>query len=97
MREAIPIVRALCAEHDIVGFELVELDPLLDPTYRSALNSGYIMHACLVGVAMRKQGITDGKYLSELSVEHKQPMAGIEAKKAGKHEEVDPDFAKPKR
>lgn len=97
MREAIPLVRALCAEHDIVGFELVELDPLLDPTYRSALNAGYIMQACLTGVAMRKEGITDGKYLSELSTEHHQPQAGIEGKKAGKREEVDPDFAYPQR
>ena len=55
------------------------------------------MQACLTGVAMRKEGITDGKYLSELSTEHHQPQAGIEGKKAGKREEVDPDFAYPQR
>jgi agmatinase len=55
MREAIPIVRRLCAENDLVGFEIVELAPILDPTYRSALNANFIMHACLTGVAMRKR------------------------------------------
>ena len=65
MREAIPIVRGLCAQNDIIGFEIVELDPLLDPTYRSALNSNFILHACLTGVAMRKEGIEDPNYLSD--------------------------------
>lgn len=73
MREAIPIVRGLCAENQLVGFEIVELDPLLDTSYRSALNANYIMHACLTGVAMRKQGITDGSYLSDLSTDDQLP------------------------
>ncbi|MDX1406444.1 MAG: agmatinase family protein, partial [Woeseiaceae bacterium] len=30
-REAFPIVRRLCAEKNVVGFELVELNPLVDP------------------------------------------------------------------
>ncbi len=93
MREAIPIVRRLCAENDLVGFELVELDPLLDNTYRSALNGNFILHACLTGVAMRKKGITQPHFLSEVSTEHMQPEAGTEARKAGRSEEVDPDYA----
>lgn len=95
MREAIPIVRGLCTENDIIGFELVELDPLLDSTYRSALNANFIMHACLTGIAMRKEGITEGDYLSELTTEHMQPNAGQKAKKKGLHEAVDADYAKP--
>lgn len=95
MREAIPIVRRLCAENDLVGFELVELDPLLDNTYRSALNGNFIMHACLTGVAMRKKGITQPHFLSEISTEHMQPEAGIKAREAGTAEEVDPDYANP--
>lgn len=90
MREALPMVRALCAENDMVGFEIVELDPLLDPSYRSALNANYILHACLTGVAMRKKGITDGKFLSELTTEHMQPQAGIDGENQGKAEVVDP-------
>ncbi len=93
MREALPIVRRLCAENDLIGFDLVELDPLLDTSYRSALNANYIMHACLTGIAMRKQGIDVPGFLSELTTEHGQPAAGIEGAKRGKAEVVDPDYA----
>ncbi len=95
MREAIPIVRALCAESEMIGFEVVELDPLLDNTYRSALNANYIMHACLTGIAMRKEGITDGAYFSELSTEHNQPAAGEQGLRDGDAEEIDPSYGRP--
>jgi arginase len=97
MREAIPIVRGLCAQNDIIGFEIVELDPLLDPTYRSALNSNFILHACLTGVAMRREGIEDPYFLSELTTEHMQPQAGEKARKEGLREEIDTNYAKPKK
>jgi len=93
MREALPIVRRLCAENDLVGFELVELDPLLDGSYRSALNGNFVMHACLTGIAMRRQGIKDPGFLSELTTEHMQPGAGLQGAKDGKAEKVDPDYA----
>ncbi len=70
MREAIPIVRRLCAETEVIGFEIVEVDPLLDTTYKTALNANFIMHACLTGIAMRKKGITQVNYLSDLTTEH---------------------------
>lgn len=89
MREAIPIVRGLCAQNDIIGFELVELDPLLDNTYRSALNANFIMHACLTGIAMNKQGITDPHYLSDLTTEHQQPESGEKAAAEGLAEPID--------
>ncbi|MFT2092877.1 agmatinase family protein [Paraglaciecola sp. 2405UD69-4] len=95
MREAIPIVRALCTENEMVGFEIVELDPLLDSTYRSALNANFIMQACLTGIAMRHQGITEGDYLSELTTEHMQPMAGEKAKAQGLAESIDSQYATP--
>lgn len=94
MREAIPIVRALCTESEMVGFEVVELDPLLDSTYRSALNANFIMHACLTGVAMRHEGITDGSYLSDLSTDDKQPGAGRTGQKNGDAEEIDPNYGR---
>ncbi len=97
MREAIPIVRGLCAQNDMVGFEIVELDPLLDPTYRSALNSNFVMHACLTGIAMRKEGIADPHYFSELTTEHMQPEAGIKGREEGLREEVDVNYAKPQQ
>ncbi len=96
MREAIPIVRALCAESEMVGFEVVELDPLLDNTYRSALNANYIMHACLTGVAMRREGITDGGYFSELSTDDQQPSSGENAPRSDDAEEVDPQYGRPR-
>ena len=70
MREAITIVRRLCAESNVVGFDLVELHPALDPTYKTTLNSAHIMKACLVGLAMNRKGLTDPHYLSPLSSEH---------------------------
>ena len=76
-----------------MGFEIVELDPLLDNTYRSALNANYILHACMTGVAMRRKGITDPGFLSELTTEHMQPGAGIAGEKDGKTEKLDPSYA----
>ncbi len=70
MREAITIVRRLCAESNVVGFDLVEFHPALDPTYKTALNSTHIMKACLVGLAMNRKGLTAVHYLSPLSSEH---------------------------
>lgn len=96
MREALPIVRGLCAQNDIVGFELVELDPLVDSTYRSALNAAHITHACLTGIAMNRQGITDPYYLSPLATDHMQPEAGRKAAEEGKAEEIDPDYGRPR-
>jgi len=71
-REAFPIVRRLCAESNVVGFELVELNPLVDPTYVSAMNANRIVRECLTGMAMRKLGLTDKHYLSPLSTDHGQ-------------------------
>jgi agmatinase len=70
MREAISIIRRLCAESNVVGFDLVELHPALDPTYTTSLNSAHIIKACLTGLAMREEGLTAEHYLSPLSSEH---------------------------
>jgi agmatinase len=70
MRESITIVRRLCSESNVVSFDLVELHPALDPTYASVLNSAHIVKACLTGLAMRKEGLTDPHYLSPVSSEH---------------------------
>jgi arginase len=72
MREAVPIIRRLCAETDVVGFDIVEIAPALDPNYTTTLNSAYIVKACLTGLAMRKLGLTQPHYLSPLSSEHGQ-------------------------
>jgi len=69
-REAFPIVRRLCAESNVVGFELVELNPLVDQTYVSAMVGNRVVRECLTGVAMRKRGLTDPHYISPLAAEH---------------------------
>lgn len=70
MREAITVVRRLCAESNVVGFDLVELHPALDPTYKTSLNSAHIVKACLTGLAMNRKGMTAKHYLSPLTSEH---------------------------
>lgn len=70
MRESITIVRRLCAESNVIGFDLIELHPALDPTYMTTLNSAHIVKACLTGLAMNKEGLTARHYLSPVSSEH---------------------------
>ena len=69
-REVFPIVRNLCSMNQVVGFEIVELNPLVDPGYTTALNATRVVVECLTGIAMRKRGITDKLYLSPLTTEH---------------------------
>ncbi|MFW7267900.1 agmatinase family protein [Gluconacetobacter sp. Hr-1-5] len=71
MREAQPIVRRLCAENNIVGMDLVEVAPYLDTSYKTALNSDFLINACLSGIAMRKKGLTKPHWLSPLSSSYK--------------------------
>jgi agmatinase len=68
-REVFPLIRGLCAQKNMVGFDLVELAPTLDPGYTTALNSKQIVNECLTGIAMRKKGLADPKYLSPLTVD----------------------------
>ena len=56
----------------MVGFELVEVNPLVDPGYTTAQNADRILRECLTGIAMRKRGITEPHYLSPLTIDHKQ-------------------------
>ncbi len=71
-REVFPIVRNLCSMNQLVGFELVELNPLVDPGYTTALNATRVIQECLTGIAMRKRGMTEKLYLSPLTVDHGQ-------------------------
>lgn len=68
-REAFEIVRRLCAESNVVGFELVEFLPYRDPGYTTALNCNRILREALVGMAMRKKGITEKDYSSPLTID----------------------------
>jgi len=55
-REAIPMVRQICRQAEVVGFELLDTAPVLDTSYVSLMNGNYILHACLSGIALRKSG-----------------------------------------
>ena len=68
-RETFPLIRRLCAESNVVGFELVELLPYRVSGYETVLNSERIVRECLVGIAMRKKGIVDEHYLAPLTVD----------------------------
>ena len=66
-REVFPLIRRLCAESNVVGFELVELLPYRVSGYETVLNSERIVREALVGIAMRKKGIKDPHYLAPLT------------------------------
>lgn len=68
-RETFPLIRRLCAESNVVGFELVELLPYRVTGYETTLNSDRIVRECLVGVAMRKKGIDEAHYLSPMTAD----------------------------
>lgn len=68
-RETFPLIRRLCAESNVVGFELVELLPYRDDGYQTVLNSERIVRECLVGIAMRKKGIDAKHYLSPMTID----------------------------
>lgn len=62
-REIFPIVRRLCAETNVVGMELVEVAPNLDPGYTTAYNGLRVIQEAMTGWAMRKLGMTEPHYL----------------------------------
>lgn len=68
-RETFPLIRRLCAESNVIGFELVELLPYRVQGYETVLNSERIVRECLVGIAMRKKGIAEKAYLAPLTVD----------------------------
>ena len=65
-REAFPIMRRLCAETNVIGVDVLELAPERDPGYTTVHNTNRLVRECLVGIAMRKQGITEKDYLDPI-------------------------------
>ena len=62
-RELFPMLRRLSHEVGIVGAELVEVNPLVDPGYTTALVANRCLIEIITGVAMRKSGIVGRHYL----------------------------------
>lgn len=71
-RELFPLLRRLGAENNLIGIELVELNPLVDPTYVTPLVANRAAREMLTGIAMNKNGITDKHYLAEETTDHGQ-------------------------
>lgn len=70
IRELFPMLRMLGVQNEIVGVELVELNPVVDPTYRSKLVAIRMLREVLTGIAMRRKGITDPNYLDPAWLDH---------------------------
>ena len=68
-REVFPLIRRLCAETNVVGFDLLEYAPDRDPGYVTGLIANRILREGLTGLAMRKKGLTNPKYFSPLTVD----------------------------
>jgi agmatinase len=64
-------IRAVCADKEIVGFEVTDLAPVLDPTRVSALHAGALVNACLNGIAVRRSGM-DSDDIHPLVADHGQ-------------------------
>ena len=69
-RELFPLLRRLGAETNVVGAEMVELNPLVDPTYVTPLVANRAVREILTGMAMRKTGLTEPHYLAPETVDH---------------------------
>ena len=70
IRELFPMLRAVGIATNVVGMEMVEVNPLTDHTYRSKLVAVRALREMLLGVAMRKKGITDPFYVDPAWGEH---------------------------
>jgi agmatinase len=70
VQNAMTLVRRVCAETQVVGFEMLGLAPYLDVSYNTALSANQIMHACMTGIAMRKEGLTQTNYVDPMALSH---------------------------
>jgi guanidinobutyrase len=64
-------IRQLCADKEIVGFEITDMAPMLDFSRLSAVNANTVLNACLVGMAVRKAGHS-ADYVHPLAIDHGQ-------------------------
>ena len=72
IRELFPMLRAVTISHNVIGLEMVEVNPLVDNTYRSRQVAVRIVRELMTGMALRKKGITDPYYVDEDWVRFKE-------------------------
>ncbi len=70
-RELFPVLRGICAVKQCVGFDIVELNPLVDNNNATSHLANRVAREVMNGIAMRKKGITDPKYLHPELTNHK--------------------------
>ena len=71
VEEAAQAIRHVCAAKEIVGFEITDMAPMMDLSRLSVLNANSMLNACLVGIALRKNGL-DSDYVHPLALDHGQ-------------------------
>lgn len=76
IRELFPMLRAVTIAKKVVGVELVEVNPVVDPTYLTPYVGLRTLKEVLVGMAMRKKGITDPFYMDADWLDHGAPIKG---------------------
>jgi agmatinase len=69
--EVAQAIRHVCAVKEIVGFEITDLAPMLDLSRLSVLNANSMLNACLIGIALRKNGLRP-EYVHPLALDHGQ-------------------------
>lgn len=71
LAEVAQMIRFVCAEKDIVGFEITDLAPMLDTSRVSTANANALLNACLNGMAVRASGL-EPDYIHPLTFDHGQ-------------------------
>jgi agmatinase len=64
-------IRHVCAAKKIVGFEITDVAPMLDYSLLSITQANAVLNACLVGIAVRKEGLAPD-YVHPLALDHGQ-------------------------
>ena len=68
-------IRGVAAQSQVVGVDLVEVNPIVDPSYVSAQIAVRLLGEALTGIAMHKKGITDPYYRDPKWVNHGVPLS----------------------
>jgi agmatinase len=71
LEEVTEAIRHVCAAKEIVGFEITDVAPMLDYSRLSVMHANAVLNACLVGVAVRKEGLAPD-YVHPLALDHGQ-------------------------
>ncbi|MFI1306428.1 arginase family protein [Streptomyces sioyaensis] len=62
-RELLPALRRICHETPVVGMDIVEVAPHLDPGYTTTMNARRAIFEALTGIAMRRKGLPGPAYV----------------------------------